>query len=158
MDEQNNFGTPVNPDNNYNPYGNDGTSNYQYGGAPQDAYNQNPMNGGFGGGNDPELEKRAGTVQTLGIVSVIIAVVIGFCCCIIPGPVVGIVGLVKANGLTPFMGNLSPEAQKKVKLGKILCFVAIGLGVAGLIFNIITNVIMGGNAFTEALTEAMNDM
>ncbi len=158
MDEQNNYGTPVNPENGYTPYGASASqgNSYEYGNGQQNVYNQNPMNGGFNGGNDPELEKRAGTVQTLGIVSVIVAVVVGFCCCIIPGPVVGIVGLVKANGLTPFLSSMSADAQKKVKLGKILCFVAIGLGVAGLIFNIITNFVMGGNAFTEAMNDAMN--
>lgn len=82
-----------------------------------------------------ELEKKAGTVQTLGIVGLVLAIVIGFCCCTLLGPICGIVGLVKANGLKGDMYLLSEEGQKKVNLGKILCIIAIVLGVLGIAVN-----------------------
>ncbi len=93
--------------------------------ASQNPYNQQNFGGGMNQPGSPELEQRARTVMTLGIVGLIVSVVIGCCCCTIPGPVIGIIGLVKANGLKPMMSSLSPEAQQKVNTGKILCIIAI---------------------------------
>ncbi len=108
------------------------------------------------GGDQAELEKRANTVKILGIVGIIVSVVIGCCCCVIPGPVIGIVGLVKANGLNPMLSMLSEQGQKNVKVGKICCIIAIALGALGLIFNIITTIMSGGT--TAMMEEFMNEM
>ncbi len=95
-----------------------------------------------------ELEKKAGSVQTLGIVGLILAIVIGFCCCTLPGPICGIVGLVKANSLKGDMYLLSEDGQKKVNLGKILCIIAIALGVLATIVNI---VLMSSGTYSDFL-------
>lgn len=99
-------------------------------------------------GASQELEKKAGSVQTLGIVGLVLAIVIGFCCCTLPGPICGIVGLVKANSLKGDMYLLSEDGQKKVNLGKILCIIAIALGVLATIVNI---VLMSSGTYSDFL-------
>lgn len=84
-----------------------------------------------------DIEKEAKTVWTLGLVGLIVTIVIGFCCCALPGPICAIIGLVKAKGLDGSIGLLSADGQNKLKTGKILCWVAIGLGAAGIIVNIV---------------------
>ncbi len=143
-----------------NPYGQpaqNGTSYTNpntYGQPDQNPYGQsnpNPYGGQPMGYMDPsaEYEKKANTVQTLGIVALICSIVIGFCCCVLPGPIVGIVGLVKANALQGDMYLLSPEGQKKVNTGKILCIIAVVLGALGLLFNIL----MMATGFTESMMD-----
>lgn len=128
-------GTGVQP----NQYGQSYTNPNPYGQPNQNPYGQPNQYSQPMGYMDPsaEYEKKANTVQTLGIVALICSIVIGFCCCVLPGPIVGIVGLVKANALQGDMYLLSPEGQKKVNTGKMLCIIAVVLGALGLLFNII---------------------
>lgn len=132
-----------NPD----PGFNSAPQNNGYGVPPQPNYGQPtpppPMGGNYGGYTnmaDPaaDIEKQAGTIQTLGIVGLILTVVLTFCCCCpVPGPVVGIVGLVKYNKLKDSLYMLSEDGQKKANLGKILCIVSIALIALGIIWDII---------------------
>ncbi len=114
---------------------------YQQPNYGQPPYQQPPYpNSGFNNAPQPDLEKRAGTVMTLGIVGLVISIVIGFCCCTLPGPIIGIVGLVKANGLMPMISNLSEKGQKDLKTGRTLCILAIVFGAISMVLG----AIMGG--------------
>ncbi len=98
-----------------------------------------------------DLEKQAGTVQTLGIVALVLSIVIGFCCCAIAGPGVGIAGLVKFSKLKDSLYLLSPEGQKKANTGRTLSIIAIVLGGLAVLSNIIL-------MSTGALEEIANEM
>ena len=138
---QQSYGQPQNPygQQSYgqpqNPYGQPDYSQSSYGQTPPPM--SNPY-GGYGGIPDPtnEYERTAGTVQTLGIVALALSIVIGFCCCALPGPIVGIVGLVKNSKLKENLYLVSEEGQKKANLGKILCIIAIVLGGLAILANI----------------------
>lgn len=124
---------------------------YQQPGYGQPPYQQPPYpNGGFNGVH-PDLEQRASSVMTLGIVGLVISIVIGFCCCTLPGPIIGIVGLVKANGLMPMISNLSEKGQKDLKTGRVLCIIAIVLGVISMILGAIMGAISGMEDFRKYL-------
>ena len=112
-----------------------------------------PPTGGYNSFPDPtsDLEKEAGTVQTLGIVALVLSLVIGFCCCAIAGPGVGIAGLVKFNKLKDSLYLLSPEGQKKANTGRTLSIIAIVLGGLAVLSNIIL-------MSTGALEEIANEM
>ncbi len=106
--------------------------------------------------NTDEGDKKANTVKTLGIVSIIVSVVVGLCCCVFAGPVVGIVGLVKAGNIPE--DTLSDAGKENLRIGKILCI--IGIAAAGLIFivNLIINTAMGTSAeMTEQLMEILEN-
>ena len=124
---QPNYGNPNNNYNNPNP------NNFNQAATPP------PMGGGYGNIPDPtsDLEKQAGTVQTLGIVALIVAIVVGFCCCALAGPGVGIAGLIKYNKIKDSLYLISPEGQKKANTGKLLSIIAIVLGALGIVVNII---------------------
>lgn len=120
-----------------------------YGQPPyqQPPYPNNPYpNNGFNGVH-PDLEKRAGTVLTLGIVGLIISIVIRFCCCTLSGPIIGIVGLVKASNLKPMMSSLSEKAQKDLKTGQILCIIAIVAGAISMVFGAIMGALSSRGGF-----------
>lgn len=89
--------------------------------------------------------------MTLGIVGLVISIVIGFCCCTLPGPIIGIVGLVKANGLMPMISNLSEKAQKDLKTGRTLCIIAIVLGVISMIFGAIMGALSSSDWFADLI-------
>lgn len=126
---------------------------YQQPGYGQPPYQQPPYpNGGFNGVH-PDLEKRASTVMTLGIVGLVISIVIGFCCCTLPGPIIGIVGLVKANGLMPMISNLSEKAQKDLKTGRTLCIIAIVLGVISMISGAIVGALSSSDWYTNFVNQ-----
>ena len=112
-----------------------------------------PPTGGYNSFPDPtsDLEKEAGTVQTLGIVALVLSLVIGFCCCAIAGPGVGIAGLVKFNKLKDSLYLLSPEGQKKANTGRTLSIIAVVLGGLAVLSNIIL-------MSTGALEEIANEM
>lgn len=107
-------------------------------------------------GVDPELEKKAGTIKTLGIVSLIVGI-IGMCCCTIASPIIGIVGLVKAGNLEQSMNMLSPQAQNQIRTGKILCIVGIVLGVLGFIINLIINSSGIYDSYMQGFMEGMQN-
>ena len=131
-------GQPVQPSygSTQNSYGQSNYSQPNYGQTPPPT--GNPYGGGYGSIPDPtsEYEKTAGTVQTLGIVALVLSIVIGFCCCSLPGPIVGIVGLVKNSKLKDNLYLVSEEGQKKANTGKILCIISIVLGVLAILANI----------------------
>ncbi len=114
---------------------------YQQPNGGQPPYQQPPYPNDFNGIH-PDLEKRAGTVMTLGIVGLVISIVIGFCCCTLPGPIIGIVGLVKANGLMPMISNLSDKGQNDLKTGRVLCIIAIVVGAISMIVGAIMGAVV----------------
>ena len=112
-----------------------------------------PYGGNYSNIPDPtsEYETEASNVMTLGIIALILSVVIGFCCCALPGPIVGIVGLVKNNKLKDSLYLVSEDGQKKANLGKILCIIAIVLGALAILANI-------GVVASGTLTELMDEL
>lgn len=96
---------------------------------------------------DPETDKRAKNAMTLGIVGLVCAF-----CCTYAGIIIGIIGLVKANGLAA-LPELSSDAQGKVKTAKICSIIAIALSAAMIVINIIT-MASGSNQVYNLLTEA----
>lgn len=101
--------------------------------------NQNNYENVNNNGQPPvDYEKKAKTIFILGLVGLIAGVIVGFCCCAIVGPVMGIITLVMANGLKEQLSYLSEEGQKNVKVGKILAIIAIVVGVIYLIINMAT--------------------
>ena len=154
-----NAGQPNMGYSNPDPGFNSAPQNNGYGVPPQPNYGQPtpppPMGGNYGGYTnmaDPaaDIEKQAGTIQTLGIVGLIVSIVVGFCCCALPGPIVGIVGLVKFNKIKDSLYMLTEAGQKKANTGKILCIVAIVLGALAIISNI---VLMSTGALSNMMEE-----
>ena len=136
---QNNFGAPQNDLSQPAP-------TYDYNQQAQPNYSQPNYNAA-----DADLEKTANTVKTLGIVSLVVSIVLG-CCCTIAGPIVGIVGLVKANGLKASMDLLTPEGQKSLSTGKALCIAGIIVGAVWIVLNII---LTAAGTLSEMLEESM---
>lgn len=83
----------------------------------QNAYQNNT-------GLDPNLESRANTVKVLGIISIILSIV-GCGCCGIIAPILSIVGLVKASGMSTVIPMMSDTAKQKLSSGKKLCIAGI---------------------------------
>jgi hypothetical protein len=131
--------------------------------AAQDAYqqpiNQVPVNQTYGENQydyraqqndlDPDVEKRANTVKILGIVSIVTGILCS-CCCTLVGPIVGIVGLVKASGLKTVMPMMTEESRKNVDIGRICCIIGIVLGALGMILSLILS---ASGYMSELLTE-----
>ena len=141
--------------NGYDPNQNNYNYNQNYQQNPD--YNQNPYdNTGYHNmaGVDPELEKKASTIKTLGIVSIVTSFVL-MCCCTIVGPVVGIIGLVQANNLNQSINMLSPQAQDNLKNGKLMCIIGIVLGAIGIFVNIILSATGATEAFWEGFQEGL---
>ena len=127
--QQNPYGQPQ-----QNPYGQ--PQQNPYGQPQQNAYGQPAYQQNYGYNSAPnEYEQKVDTIWTLGLVGMILSIVIGFCCCFLPGPIVGIVGLVKSSGLKDCLYLLSEEKQKKLNTGKIFCIVAIAAGALALVVN-----------------------
>lgn len=89
-------------------------------------------NMGYQPAGDPETDKRSNTVKILGIVSIVCSL-----CCTYAGIIVGIIGLVKANGLAA-LPELSQTAQGNLKVGKICSIIGIAISAVTIVFNIIT--------------------
>lgn len=140
-------------DNHFDNQNQDNNYGYQQN-MNQNPYEQNPYGQNYNqfdyNQTDPELEKRAGTVKTLGIVSTVLGA-ISLCCCPIAAPIVGAIGLVKANNLQSSFGMLSPQGQKNVNTGKICAIIGIVLGILGFI----ANLILQYSGFYESLVESM---
>ena len=100
-------------------------------------YSQNSYDSGNGGYNfgSPELEKEAQTIMTLGIV----AIAVGFCCCVLVGPICGGIGLSKFNKLQGSLSMLSQDAQKKATNGRILCIIGIVVGAVSMLIGAISS-------------------
>ena len=103
-------------------------------------------NNGFVPAGDPEADKRAKTTMILGIVSIVCSF-----CCTYAGLIVGIIGLVKVNGLSAFP-ELSPSAQSNAKIGKICSIIGIAISVVTIIFNIIM-MVTGNNVLYNLMTD-----
>ncbi|MCR5718762.1 MAG: hypothetical protein K6F80_06995 [Oscillospiraceae bacterium] len=129
--QQNPYGQPQ-----QNPYGQ--PQQNPYGQPQQNAYGQPAYQQNYDYNSAPnEYEQKVDTIWTLGLVGMILSIVIGFCCCFLPGPIVGIVGLVKSSGLKDCLYLLSEEKQKKLNTGKIFCIVAIAAGALALVVNVL---------------------
>ncbi len=76
---------------------------------------------------DPNLEQRANTVKILGILSLVLSIIGCGCGCV--GPILSIVGLVKANGMSTVMHMMSEESKSRVKLGKTLSIISLILSI-----------------------------
>lgn len=87
--------------------------------------------------NGKDIEKEANTVWILGIVGLIVSIVIGLCCCAIPGPIISGIGFFKARGLEGSVGLLSQEGQNKLKNGRLMCIIALIISAVGIIANIV---------------------
>ncbi len=105
------------------------------------------MNNGFVPTGDPEADKRAKNAMIIGIVGIVCGL-----CCTYAGVILGIIGLVKANGLAK-LPDLSADAQKNVKVAKICSIVAIAMSAVMIVINIIM-MVSGNNAVYNMLTEA----
>ncbi len=138
---------PVPPQNGYERSGytsaQSGTNSVPNYGQP--VYTQNAF--GQGQANlDPEVEKRANTVKTLGIFSLVSF----FVCCSCLSPILAIIGIVKANGLNTVTHMMSEESQKSVKLGKTLCIVSLILGILGTLGGFVTTFLPALIGYMEA--------
>ena len=157
----NNYNNDYDPNQNYNngyPQNPNPSPDYNqnYNQQNQNPYNGYPNNYNNMAGVDPELEKKASTIKTLGIVSIVTSVVL-MCCCTIVGPVVGIVGLVQANNLNQSMNMLSPQSQDNLKNGKLMCIIGIVLGAIGILVNIILSATGATDAFWEGFQEGLEE-
>lgn len=111
--------------------------NHNYGYPPN--YEQNPYNQNHhqfqNNQIDPELEKRAREIKTLGIGSIILSTLC-MCCCPFMGLITGIIGLVKVNELQSYFGMLSSHGLENVHVGKACSIIGIALGWIGFIINL----------------------
>ncbi|MBE6826463.1 MAG: hypothetical protein E7511_06230 [Ruminococcus sp.] len=120
----------------------------------QNPYSQEFSSGAMNSGPvvSPELEKEAANIFVYGMLSIIISIVIGGCCCTIPGLILGIVALVRAKKLKPMMNQLSPEAQRRVHTGRVLSIVGIVLG----IMSTAAGALIGGVSMLETMLAEMD--
>jgi len=90
----------------------------------------------------------------------IVGTVLGLCspCCI--GLIVGIIAIVQASSVnSKFTAADYTGAASAAKSAKTMAYIAIGLGVLGLIINIITVISFGGvSAYMEYMQQAMGDL
>lgn len=90
----------------------------------------------------------------------IIGTILGLCspCCI--GLIVGIIAIVKSSQVNnQFFAGDYTAAMSSAKTAKTLAYVAIGLGILGIILNIIGFITMGGvSGYTEILEEYQRQM
>lgn len=85
------------------------------------------------------------------LVLAIVGTVIGLCSpCCFPGLILGIVAIVMSTQVdSKYNAGDYPGAEKAAKNAKILAFVALGLGIIGLIWSIISIATGASNAMTE---------
>ena len=92
--------------------------------------------------------------KTLAIISLVLSIV----CCNILSIVFAIIGLVKANDVSKYLGMGQEQmALSASKNAKIFSWVAIGLLVLGLVINVIFIVAVGGmEGYQQMLEQMMN--
>lgn len=117
-----------NQNNNQNPY-----QKYYDQNVNQNFYEQNDNQP-----PDPELEKRAREIKTLGIGSIVLSILCT-CCCSFIGMIAGVVGLAKANELEHYFDMLSPIAKYNLDCGKKCCIAGIAIGWICFIIQMILN-------------------
>ncbi|GEM_PF-2503971 len=150
-------GSNQNPDYNqagYNPYTDPNPNDFNYQ-QPQNPY-QDAYRNAYNGYSDPELEKKANNIKTLGIVSVVTGVIFILCCTLV-SPIIGIIGLVQANGLNASLNQISPQGQEKIRTGKLLCIIGIVLGVVGMLLSFLANALGLTDAFVEGFQEGLDE-
>jgi hypothetical protein len=89
------------------------------------------------GGPPPDLEKKAGNMQLMGILSI----PIGLCCCPLIGIVLSAIVLSQAGGVMASIqqfGN-SPELAGKVSTGKTCAIIGIVCSVINMIGGVVIN-------------------
>jgi hypothetical protein len=81
----------------------------------------------------PDLAKKAGNMQLMGILSI----VIGFCCCPLIGLVLGGIVLAQAGGVAASLQQYGspPDLMGKVNTGKICAIIGLVLSVVNMIAN-----------------------
>jgi len=100
-----------------------GTNPYQSG---------SPM--GTGGAVPPDLAKKAGNLQLMGILSIVFA----FCCGLVT-IVLAIMVLVQAGGVQSQLAQYGspPELMSKVNTGKMCAFIGLGILAAVVVLNVV---------------------
>ncbi len=104
---------------------------------PPPAYNQNVYQNAYQNqtGLDPNLESRANSVKVLGVISVILSII---CCgCSFISPILSIIGLVKASGMSTVIPMMSDTAKKKLSSGKKLCIAGIVITIVLMILSFV---------------------
>lgn len=90
----------------------------------------------------------------------VVGTVLGICspCCI--GLILGIIAIVKSSQVNnQFLAGDYAAATNSAKTAKTLAYIAIGLGIAGILLNIIGIIAMGGVAgYTEMIEEYQRQM
>ncbi len=125
------------PSASYTPPGTDMSSYQQYdnseNGAPlYEAQTYVKQLDGMQSG-DFYLENKAKSIKLLGIVGLILSII--GCGCTFIGPIICIVGLVRANSIAQSVSNMSETAKSSYNTGKKLCIIGIVLSVLSLAFN-----------------------
>lgn len=92
-----------------------------------------PGTPGMGGVVPPDLAKKAGNMQLMGILSI----VIGFCCCGVVGAILGIMVVTQAGGVLASLQQYGspPDLVGKVNTGKICGIIGIVLSVLNILGN-----------------------
>lgn len=94
------------------------------------------------------------------MVLAIVGTVVGLCspCCIL-GLIPGIIAIIFSTQVnSKFNAGDYAGAEKSAKMSKILAFVAIGLGVLGIILNIILYVTMGADGYQQMIEDYQREM
>lgn len=90
----------------------------------------------------------------------IVGTILGLCspCCI--GLIVGIIAIVKSSQVNnKFLGGDMFGAVAAAKSAKTLAYIAIGLGVLGLVLNVISIVALGGiSGYTDMIEELQREL
>ena len=90
-----------------------------------------------GGVAPPDLAKKAGNMQLMGILSI----VIGLCCCPLIGLVLGGIVLAQAGGVAASLAQYGspPDLMGKVNTGKICAIIGLVVSVLNMIAGIVIN-------------------
>ena len=90
-----------------------------------------------GGVAPPDLAKKAGNMQLMGILSI----VIGLCCCPLIGIVLGGIVLAQAGGVAASLVQYGspPDLMGKVNTGKICAIIGLVVSVINMIAGIVIN-------------------
>lgn len=146
--------SPFNPNNDYhNHQPNDNQYQNMYEQNAENMYQQNMYQQNMYQ-NDTELEKKASSIKTLGIVSICLSLILS-CCCTIAGPIVGIIALVKNNQIKEYLYMLSPQGQSNVNTGKVCAIIGIAIGAIFFVMNLIFTQLGFYDAFMEGFQEGM---
>ena len=112
---------------------------------------------------ESEYDKKAKLPFTLGITGLVangVGLLGFFCCCWyvpqIVAIIVGIIGMVKANGMQKDLFLVSPENQQKMKNGKTMCLISLILGAVGVVLLTILMICGVLAGMSEELSEYMD--